>query len=173
MNPGRLKFARENKHFERQSIIHDSAIIHPSALVGYDGFGYARDENNELIKIPHAGYVKISSNVEVKAFCTIDRATLLDEFTFINTGTKIDHHCHIAHNVKIGMHNTFANGCVIEGSCQVGDYNTFGTNVVVQRKVIIGDNCTFGSGTIVTKDVPDNSVMVGNPSRPHVSMNKD
>jgi acetyltransferase-like isoleucine patch superfamily enzyme len=54
---------------------------------------------------------------------------------------------------------------VIEGSCEVGDYNTFGTNVIVQRKVKIGSHCKFGSGTVIVKDVPDGSIMVGNPAR--------
>lgn len=29
----------------------------------------------------------------------------------------------------------------------------------------IGDNCIIGAGSVVTKDIPDNSVVVGNPAR--------
>ena len=159
----RLEFAKNSHPMYPYNNVHSSAIIHKTALIGEDGFGFARDVDGTLVKINHAGNVVIESQVEIRAFVTVDRA--VKGSTFIGQGTKIDHHCHIAHNVKIGKWNTFANGCVIEGSCEVGDYNTFGTNVIVQRKVKIGSNCKFGSGTVIVKDVPDGSVMVGNPAR--------
>lgn len=105
----------------------------------------------------------IGDYVEIREFCTVDRG--VKRGTEIQTGTKIDHHCHIAHNVKIGKWNTFAAGCYIEGSCEIGDYNTFGTGVIVQKKVKVGSNCIIGSGAVITKDVADYSVIVGNPGR--------
>jgi len=159
----RLEFAKNSLHDRPQDKIHESVTIEQSARIGKDGFGFARDVDGTLVKVNHAGNVVIEKNVEIRAFVTVDRA--VNGNTIIGQGTKIDHHCHIAHNVKIGKWNTLANGTVIEGSCEVGDFNTFGANVVVQRKVKIGSNCKFGSGAVVTKDVPDNSIMVGNPAR--------
>lgn len=162
----RLEFARSHKpQTPKGNYKHETAMIHASSVIGGAGFGYVRNELNELEFIYHNGNVSIGANVQIRAFCTVDRATLATESTVIEEGTKIDHHCHIAHNVKLGKHNTLANGCIIEGSCVVGDYNTFGTGVIVQRKVKVGNNCVFGSGSVVTKDVPDNSVMIGNPAR--------
>jgi len=161
----RLEFAKKSVWKEPIIQIDKKAIVHRSSAIGVSGFGYARDSDGSLVKINHAGGVRIEANVEVRAFCTIDRATNEGVFTIVGEGSAIDHHCHVAHNVKIGKHNTLANGCVIEGSCEVGDFNTFGANVVVQRKVKIGNNCIFGSGSVVTKDVADNSIMVGNPAK--------
>jgi len=31
--------------------------------------------------------------------------------------------------------------------------------------VIIGENCVIGSGSVVTKDIPANSIAVGNPCK--------
>jgi UDP-3-O-[3-hydroxymyristoyl] glucosamine N-acyltransferase len=159
----RLEFAKNSIIKIVDNKIHKLSSIHPTSMIGYDGFGFARDIDGTLVKINHAGNVIIEKDVEIRAFVTVDRA--VNGSTIIGEGTKIDHHCHIAHGAKIGKWNTFANGCVIEGSCEVGDYNTFGTNVIVQRKVKIGSHCKFGSGAVVTKDVADNSVMVGNPAK--------
>lgn len=47
----------------------------------------------------------------------------------------------------------------------VGNNVWFGGNVVVMPGVSIGDNCVIGAGSVVTKDIPANSVAVGNPCR--------
>ena len=161
----RLDFARNSIYKAPLIQISKTAIIHRSAVIGTSGFGYQRDEESKLIKIRHSGGVKILDSVEVRALVTIDAATVEGNFTEIGEGCKIDHHCHIAHNVKIGKHNSFANGCVIEGSCNVGDCNTFGTNVIMQRKTKLGSNNIIGSGAVITKDFGDNLVIIGNPAR--------
>lgn len=46
---------------------------------------------------------------------------------------------------------------------KVGNNVWFGGNVVVLPGVTIGDNVVIGAGSVVTKDVPSNSVALGNP----------
>lgn len=48
---------------------------------------------------------------------------------------------------------------------EVGNNVWFGGNVVVLPGVTIGDNCTIGAGSVIVKDIPDNSVVVGNPGK--------
>ncbi len=48
---------------------------------------------------------------------------------------------------------------------KIGDDCWFGANVVVCPGVTIGDNCVIGAGSVVTKDIPANSIAVGNPCR--------
>lgn len=48
---------------------------------------------------------------------------------------------------------------------KVGNDCWFGANVVVCPGVTIGDNCVIGAGSVVTKDIPANSIAVGNPCR--------
>lgn len=48
---------------------------------------------------------------------------------------------------------------------KVGNNVWFGANVIVLPDVVIGDNCTIGAGSVVVKDIPANSVAVGNPCR--------
>ena len=47
----------------------------------------------------------------------------------------------------------------------VGDNCWFGGNVTVLPGVTIGDNCVIGANSLVTKDIPDNSLVVGSPAK--------
>ena len=48
---------------------------------------------------------------------------------------------------------------------EIGNNVWIGGNVVVLPGVKIGDNCVIGAGSVVTKDIPENSVAVGNPCK--------
>src|SRR5687768_16055913 len=84
----------------RDSIIHSGAIIrertqigarviiHNNAVVGCDGFGYAKDEDRSWLKIPQTGRVVIEDDVEIGAGTTIDRASVGE--SRIGRGSKID-----------------------------------------------------------------------------------
>ncbi len=47
----------------------------------------------------------------------------------------------------------------------LGDNVSLGCNVVIVGGVKIGNNVTIGAGSVVVKDIPDNSVAVGNPAK--------
>lgn len=47
----------------------------------------------------------------------------------------------------------------------LGDNVSLGANVVIVGGVRIGNNVTIGAGSVVVKDIPDNSVVVGNPAK--------
>ncbi|EFU29245.1 bacterial transferase hexapeptide repeat protein [Segatella buccae ATCC 33574] len=47
----------------------------------------------------------------------------------------------------------------------VGNNVWIGGNVTVLTGVTIGNNVTIGAGSVVTRDIPDNTLAVGNPCR--------
>lgn len=47
----------------------------------------------------------------------------------------------------------------------IGDNVWIGGNTVINPGVHIGNNVVIGSGSVVTKDIPDNTIAVGNPCR--------
>jgi acetyltransferase-like isoleucine patch superfamily enzyme/glycosyltransferase involved in cell wall biosynthesis len=47
----------------------------------------------------------------------------------------------------------------------IGDESHIGANSVVLAGVKIGKRCQIGAGSVVTKDIPDFSIVVGNPAR--------
>ena len=47
----------------------------------------------------------------------------------------------------------------------IGNNVWIGGGAIICPGVTIGDRCVIGAGSVVTKDVPDDSVAVGNPAR--------
>jgi acetyltransferase-like isoleucine patch superfamily enzyme len=47
----------------------------------------------------------------------------------------------------------------------IGENCHIGANAIILPGVRVGDQCIIGSGAVVSKDVPSNSVAVGNPAR--------
>jgi UDP-3-O-[3-hydroxymyristoyl] glucosamine N-acyltransferase len=87
----------------------ERCIVHAGVVIGADGFGFAPLEGR-WEKIEQLGRVRIGSDVEIGANCTIDRGALDD--TVIDEGVKLDNLIHIAHNVHIGAHTAMA-GCAL------------------------------------------------------------
>lgn len=48
---------------------------------------------------------------------------------------------------------------------KIGSNCWIGSNVTIVPGVTIGDNCTIGAGSVVIKDIPADSLAVGNPCR--------
>ena len=48
---------------------------------------------------------------------------------------------------------------------KIGSDVWVGANVIILPGVHIGDNVVIGAGSVVTKDIPENSVAVGNPCK--------
>lgn len=159
----RLEYARNSLWSAGEIIIHDSATIDPSATIGKDGFGFVRDENNELISMPHRGGVLIEANVSIGAHTCVDRA--VNGYTSIEYGTKVDNLVHIAHGAKVGKHCLIVAGAVLGGSCEIGDYSYVGMGALIKNKIKVGKGCTIGMGAVVTKDVPNGWTVIGNPAR--------
>lgn len=50
-------------------------------------------------------------------------------------------------------------------SIKIGNNVWVGGNTVILPGVTIGDNCVIGAGSVVTKEIPPNTIAVGNPCR--------
>lgn len=128
-------------------------------IIGDAGFGFEKDEEGNLIQIPHLGRVWIQDRVVLRNHVMIDRAVIGE--TVIGEGTVIDNLVHVAHGVKIGKNCLIVAGSVLGGSCEIGDGCFIGINASVKNKVKIGNNVTVGMGAVITKDVPDGVTVIG------------
>ncbi len=131
-------------------VIGKRAVIQSGAVIGGDGFGFAKD-GERWIKIPQIGRVVIGDDVEVGANTSIDRGALDD--TVIGDGVKLDNQIQIAHNVVIGDHAAMA-GCVgVAGSTKIGRRCTIGGAGMIVGHIDLADDVHVSAGTMVTKSV--------------------
>ncbi|MDI3542940.1 MAG: UDP-3-O-[3-hydroxymyristoyl] glucosamine N-acyltransferase [Candidatus Atribacteria bacterium] len=144
--------------------IGDRVVLHSGVVIGADGFGYERVENN-YCKIPHVGKVIIEDDVEIGSNSTVDRAVL--GTTKIGTGSKIDNLVMIAHNVKIGKNVLIVAQSGIAGSTEVGDEVIMAaqSGIIDHRRV--GRGVQMAARTGVVTDIPDGIVVSGFPAQEH------
>ena len=75
----------------------------------------------------------------------------------------------IGKNVLIRQNVTLGHGSFNEKRQRcyphIGNNVQIGANAIVIGGINIGDNCIIGAGAVVTKDMPSNSVCVGNPAK--------
>ncbi|MBI4741999.1 MAG: UDP-3-O-(3-hydroxymyristoyl)glucosamine N-acyltransferase [Betaproteobacteria bacterium] len=136
----------------RDCVIGKRAVIQAGAVIGGDGFGFAK-EGERWIKIPQIGRVVIGDDVEVGANTSIDRGALDD--TVIGNGVKLDNQIQIAHNVTIGDHTAMA-GCVgVAGSTKIGRRCTVGGAGMIVGHLDLADDVHISAGTMVTKSLRD------------------
>ncbi|OIP07397.1 MAG: UDP-3-O-(3-hydroxymyristoyl)glucosamine N-acyltransferase [Betaproteobacteria bacterium CG2_30_68_42] len=127
------------------------AIVHAGAVVGSDGFGFAREEDGSWLKIPQTGRVLVGDDVEIGAGTTIDRGAIDD--TVIGDGVKIDNQVQIGHNVHIGDRTAIA-GCVgIAGSARIGRRCMIGGAAMILGHLSIADDVIISAGTLIGKSV--------------------
>lgn len=131
-------------------VIGRDCLLHPGAVIGSEGFGYAKDDERWQ-KVPQLGSVVIGDDVEVGANTTIDRGALND--TVIGDGVKLDNQIQIAHNVRIGA-NTAIAACVgIAGSTVIGKRCTLGGQAGVTGHLEITDDVHITAGSLVTGSI--------------------
>jgi UDP-3-O-[3-hydroxymyristoyl] glucosamine N-acyltransferase len=125
-------------------------IVHPGAVIGADGFGFAPHEGR-WEKIEQLGAVRIGDDVEIGANTCIDRGALDD--TVIEDGVKLDNLIQIGHNVRIGAHTAMA-GCVgVAGSAVIGAHCTFGGGAIVLGHLRIVDHVHVTASTTVSRSI--------------------
>lgn len=80
-------------------------------------------------------------------------------FRRIGPSSHIGKNCTILPNVLLGKKHPG------ETYINIGDNCYIGYGVTILGPVNIGNNVTIGAGSIVTKDIPDDSVVAGNPAK--------
>jgi len=155
---------RERVHIGHRVVVLDGAVI------GSDGFGFAKQPDGSHVKIPQTADVVVEDDVEIGANSTIDRPAIGE--TRIRAGSKIDNLVHIAHGVQIGHRALLAAQVGIAGSTIVEDDVMMGGQVGVTGHVHIGRGAMFSAKTGVTGNVDAGVLMSGYPSLPNTEWRK-
>lgn len=137
-------------------------IIQNNAVIGSDGFGYAKKSDGSWYKIYQAGKVIIGDDVEIGACTTVDRSTLGE--TRISDGAKLDNLVQIGHGSSVGANSLLCAQVGLAGSSKIG------MNVVLAGQVGISGHLTIGDGSVVTaqsgipRSLEPGSIASGSPA---------
>ncbi|MDR1527230.1 MAG: UDP-3-O-(3-hydroxymyristoyl)glucosamine N-acyltransferase [Dysgonamonadaceae bacterium] len=142
-------------------VIGKNCIIHAGAVIGSDGFGFAK-EGEVYQKIPQLGNVVIEDDVEIGANTTIDRAVM--DSTLIRRGVKLDNLIQIAHNVEIGENTVIAAQTGISGSTKIGKNGIIGGQVGLGGHIRIGDNVGIGAQSGSISHIESGRQVMGSPA---------
>jgi acetyltransferase EpsM len=113
----------------------------------------------------------------------IDPSCLVSPTSTIGEGNVLSFGIIIGHNTIINSNNSIWAGAIIEHDCilhghsyigpnvtisgfvEIGECSLIGSGAVILPEIKIGHNCIVGAGAVVTKDIPNNSIVKGNPAR--------
>jgi UDP-3-O-[3-hydroxymyristoyl] glucosamine N-acyltransferase len=139
----------------------DHVTLQNGAIVGADGFGFAKDDHGRWHKILQSGPAILGDAVEIQANACIDRASV--GATQIDSGAKIDNLVQVGHGSTVGENTLLCAQVGLAGSSHLG------RNVILAGQAAVAGHCSIGDGAILTAqsavshDVPPGKVMSGSP----------
>lgn len=102
---------------------------------------------------------RLGSGCQVLAQAVVAADAVLGDACIVNNHANVDHECVLGDGVHM------APASVLCGCVTLGDNVMVGANAVVLPRLRVGANAVVGAGSVVIRDVPDDSVVAGNPAR--------
>ena len=159
---GKNFFAHAHAVVREHCRLGDSVLLQNGAIVGADGFGFAKDDAGKWHKIVQSGPAVLDNDVEVQANACIDRASIGE--THVAAGAKIDNLVQVGHGSSVGENTLLCAQVGLAGSTEVGK------DVILAGQVGVAGHCKIGDGAIATaqsgipNDVPAKAVVSGYPA---------
>ncbi len=160
-------FIEKLDSISRGAVIGEKCIIRSNTIIYEDVVLGDNVETGHSVLIREES--KIGSGTKIGTLAVIDGYVEVGSNVSIQTGVYIPPKTVIGDNVFLGPYVTITNdkyppsrrleGVVIE------ENSVIGAGSVLIAGVRVGRNSVVGAGTVVTRDVPENSVVVGVPAR--------
>ena len=150
-----------------QSIVRENCrignrvILQSGAVIGGDGFGFAKRADGSCHKIIQGAPVVIEDDVEIQSNSCIDRATVGE--TRIRRGAKIDDLVLVGHACDVGEDTILCGQVGLAGSTRVGNRCILAGQVGSAGHLDIGDGAIITSQSGMHLDVPPGAVRSGSP----------
>jgi acetyltransferase-like isoleucine patch superfamily enzyme len=116
---------------------------------------------------------KIGANCNINSHCFIENDVIIGDNVTIKCGVNIWDGIRLENNVFIGPAVTFINdkfprskrypeaylGAYVEEGASIG------ANATIMANIRIGKYSMIGAGSVVTRNIPNNTIWIGNPAR--------
>jgi UDP-3-O-[3-hydroxymyristoyl] glucosamine N-acyltransferase len=159
---GHRFFAHSHSVVRENVQIGNDVILQNGAVLGCDGFGFAKQADGSYYKIFGAGTAIMEDNVEVQANACIDRATIGE--TRLRKGAKVDNLVQVGHSCEVGENSLLCGQVGLAGTTRVGRSVILTGQVGAAGHLTIGDNVVASAQTGIPHDVKANSVISGYPA---------
>lgn len=118
---------------------------------------------------------KVGAFVEIQKNAFVGRNCKISSHTFICEGVTIEDNVFVGHNVAF-INDSFPRATTSGGELQTeADWKveptlvkkgaSIGSGCTILANVTIGENAIIGAGSVVTKNVPPDTIVVGNPAK--------
>lgn len=144
-------------------------------FIAYVGLKKERDtfEKIEKFNIPSDRYATLIHPTAIIpiGFCKIGYGVLMAPLSQLSPDTTVGDNCILLANSFLGHDSSMerfahiATNGVVGANVLVGKGVHVGSNSTIREKVNIGDFSLIGAGSVVLSDIPNDSVVVGNPAR--------
>ena len=145
-----------------RTLVGARAIIYNNAVIGCDGFGYAKDEERHWLKIPQTGRVVLEDDVEIGAGTTIDRASVGE--SRIGRGTKVDNLVQIGHSCTIGEDSLLCSQVGLAGSSHIGNRVILAGQVGIAGHLTLEDDVVVTAKSATSHNIPAGKIISGIPA---------
>jgi len=159
---GRGSVIHSGVAIRERTVVGERVVIHNNAVIGCDGFGYAKDEEKHWLKIPQTGRVVIEADVEIGAATTIDRASVGE--SRIGRGSKLDNLVQVGHSCTVGEDTLLCAQVGLAGSSHIGNRVILAGQAGVAGHLTIGDDVVLTAKSATSHDIPAGKVISGIPA---------
>lgn len=143
----------------------NNVTLQNGAVLGSDGFGFARQADGSYYKIVAVGDVVVEDGVEVQAHSCIDRATVGE--TRLRRGVKVDNLVQVGHGCDIGEHTLLCGQVGLAGSSKVGRGVVFAGQSASAGHLSVGDHTVVTAQSGLGGDVGSGKIVSGSPAIEH------
>ncbi|GEM_PF-5526429 len=143
-------------------------MLHPTVMIRNAGFRGRNMINRNTIINGYGQMAKIGYGTTVGGDCIITGDIEIGNYCQFGWRISIRSGDHPLDKATVFSNSRLLNGVVgsgREGKISIGNDVWIGDSAIILKGVKIGNGVAIGAGAVVVKDVPDYSVVVGNPSR--------